>query len=56
MGEGGRLHLKCSYKGQTTQREQVPLYEVFHGTLATAMRTGFQYWMVKAMATRNPSR
>jgi hypothetical protein len=56
IGEGGRLHLKYSYKGQTTQREQVPLYETFHETMATAMRTGFQYWMAKAMATRKPGR
>lgn len=52
VGQGGRLHLKYSFKPSAAIRKDVPFYEDFEFVMRAAVRTGFADTMRKAMASR----
>ena len=52
VGQGGRLHLKYSFKPAATQPKDVPFYEDFAFVMRAAVRTGFADAMRRAMRTR----
>ena len=52
VGEGGRLHLRYSWKEQTTQPKLVAFYEDFAYTMTQALQSGFVDKFAQAMKTR----
>lgn len=52
VGEGGRLHLRYSFKTSAQQPRDVEFYRDFEYTMTQSMRTGFVDAMNEAIATR----
>jgi hypothetical protein len=51
VGQGGRLHLKYSFKSTAAQPADTPMYEDFRYTVESGMRTGFGDAFRRAMQT-----
>jgi hypothetical protein len=52
VAEGGRLHLKYSFKQQVAIAKDVPFYEDFAYSMKQELRTGFAEKFRKALASR----
>lgn len=51
VAEGGRLHLRYTFKSSARQPADVPLYEDFAETMMAEINSGFGVWLDRAMRT-----
>lgn len=52
VGEGGKLHLRYSFKPSATQPKDVPFYEDFEAGMNTGIQQSLPHFMREAMRTR----